>query len=408
MKKALVWLLLAPLLLLACENRESPQSRSMADRYVFRSSDGRPLSDSPRDPIKTNPVSGAATHVCIDPLCSHDSTDCPLFGIQSALVGGDKLYYVTGGLSVSQYTGEKSGRCEIRSYDMRDGAIDHLASGENDIVLLGAYRDAVYFMTAIREEENERFRYALFRSDGKKTVELPLSREYQTVGGGMSTADFPLIYAFDGDRILWYAPGENGIDFYATDLNGVMTERFSPANPRIMNGHYADGFAYYAAAERRPEGADEPEALFRRTNSREIRRCRLDGSGEATLCGNAAAWILAGDTIYYTVLEEEPETFEFNDMKETNWLGGKIYAVGTDGSENRLLCSLEYDLDMTDTKTFLGALTEDGATYLCLAFRDYLPNNFYSSGYEYGLSPDTLIVNAATGEIRIVSAETGK
>ena len=260
-------------------------------------------------------------------------------------------------------------------------------------------------MTAIREEENERFRYALFRSDGKKTVELPLSREYQTDSGGMNTADFPSIYAFDGDRILWYAPGENGIDFYATDLNGVMTESFPAANPYIMNGQYADGFAYYAVAGRRPEDMNDTDAVIRWTNSREIRRSRLDGSEKATLCENAAAWILASDTIYYTVLEEEPETFEFNGMKETNWLGGKIYAVGTDGSENRLLCSLEYDLDMTDTKTFLGALTEDGVTYLCLAFRDYLPNDFYSSGYEYGLSPDTLIVNALNGEFRIVSAE---
>ena len=154
---------------------------------------------------------------------------------------------------------------------------------------------------------------------------------------------------------------------------------------------------------KKPENMNDTETVVRWMNSREIRRSRLDGSEESILCEKAASWILTDDTVYYTVLEEDPETFVFNDVTETNWLGGKIYAMNTDGSDKRLICSLEYDFDLTNTKTFLGAVTDGDVTYLCIAVRDFLSISFYPSGYEYRLSPNTLIVGAETGEIRLVS-----
>ncbi|MBR4742713.1 MAG: hypothetical protein IK082_00770 [Oscillospiraceae bacterium] len=373
----------------------------MSDYYVFRSLEGFPLSDSAREPIKINPVSGTVTYVCIDPLCMHDSSDCPLYGIHTAAVCGNRMFYVSGELSAAQ-NGERNGHCEVREYNMENGEITKLASYSDDIMLLGAYRNSVYYSTIVYEEEISGFRYALFRSDERKTVKLPLMRDYQSVGGGMDTEDFPSVYAFDGDKILWYAPGETGYAFYATDLNGNLLETFSSSNPYIMNGQYADGFAYYSIHEERPDYANDADAIIRWTNSHEIWRSRLDGSEAVMLCDNAASWHLSGDTVYYTVLEEHPETFIFNEITETNWLGGKIFAMKNDGSEKRRICSVEYDFDLVNTKTFLGTVTDGGVTYLCIAVRDFLTNNFYPSGYEYGLSPSTLIVNAYTGEARLV------
>ena len=76
----------------------------------------------------------------------------------------------------------------------------------------------------------------------------------------------------------------------------------------------------------------------------------------------------------------------------------EICAMNADGSGKRLLVTLDCVLDLYDTETFLGAVTEDGVTYLCLAYREPLENHWYESGFEYGLSPDTLIVNTETGE----------
>ena len=89
----------------------------------------------------------------------------------------------------------------------------------------------------------------------------------------------------------------------------------------------------------------------------------------------------------------------------TDWLGGKIYEINADGSGNRLLCALNADFDMTETDTFLGSATVQGRTYLCLAVRGLIPNDFYESGFVYGLSPSTLIVDTKTGEARIAELE---
>ena len=403
MKKILPLCLAVSLLLFSCDSAPSADSRDMSEYYVFRSSDGFPLSDSVREPVKISPVSGAVTSVCIDPLCPHDSPECPLYGLQSAAVSGNRLYGVWGEITAAKESGERSGHIEIRAYDMESGEMKKLASYEDDVLLLGANNNSVYYAAVLYEEETDGFRYALFRSDDRKTVELRLTRAYRSGEGAVETGDFPSIYAFDGSRILWYAPGETGYEFYATDPDGNTLETFSPSNPAVMNGQYADGFAYYSVLGKKPENMSETETVVRWMNSREIRRSRLDGREESILCENVASWILAGGTVYYTVLEEEPETFDFNDTTETNRLGGKIYAVNTDGSGKRLICSLAYDFDLTNTKTFLGAVTDGGATYLCIAVRDFVPNDFYPSGYEYGLSPDTLIVVADTGEARLVS-----
>ncbi|MBO4229532.1 MAG: hypothetical protein J5938_04185 [Clostridia bacterium] len=285
---------------------------------------------------------------------------------------------------------------------MVTGEIRTLASFSDGIVLLGAYRNSVYYAALVYEKESDGFRYGLFRSEERKTVELPLLRDYPSTEGGMDTGDFSSVYAFVEDRIFWYAPGETGYLFYTTDLDGNPLQILSAIPPYIMNGQYANGFAYYSVLGERPENMNSANTVIRWMNTREIWRSRLDGSEAVLLCSNAASWYVYGDTVYYTVLEEEPETFEYNDATETNWLGGKLFAMKTDGREKRLICSLDSDFDLTDTKTFLGAVTNRGTTYVCIAVRDFLPNHFYSSGYEYGLSPNTLIVNTETGETRFV------
>ena len=398
MKRGILLLFVLVLTVAGCASTKQPTAETydMASLFIFRSADGQPIADGVNHPVKINPVTGAVTSVCVDPLCSHDSADCPLYGIQSAMVSGSRMYYVAGSLSVAQKTGERSGHCEVRAYDMTNGTVKKLAQSEDAILLLGAYRDAVYYAAAVYEDETDGFRYALFRADDRKTTELPLAHEYRSVSASMNTGDLPSIYTFDGDRILWYAPGENGYEFYSTDLAGKILEVFDAANPYMMNGTYADGYAYYSMMGENRGNLSSEADVMRWAYTREIWRSPLDGGDAELLADNAAAWIIAGDTVYYTVLEEEPETFTVNDRTETDWLGGKICAMNADGSGKRLLVTLDCVLDLYDTETFLGAVTEDGVTYLCLAYREPLENHWYESGFEYGLSPDTLIVNTAT------------
>ena len=170
LKRVLFYLILA-LLFFSCGSKPFEDSHDMSAYYMFRSSEGYHLSDSAREPIKINPVTGEVSFVCIDPLCIHDSPDCPLYEIQSAVISGIRLFFVSEEMSSSR-KGDRKGYCEIREYDMVNGEINKLASYSNGIVLLGAYRNSVYYTALIYEKEINGFRFGLFRSGDKGTVEL--------------------------------------------------------------------------------------------------------------------------------------------------------------------------------------------------------------------------------------------
>ena len=83
-----------------------------------------------------------------------------------------------------------------------------------------------------------------------------MERAYSSLGNAMGTGDIPSIYAIDDDRIYWYAPGEDGYVHYTTDLAGKNRKELPLANPRIMNGVYYDGWAYYTMNRNKGSIAD--------------------------------------------------------------------------------------------------------------------------------------------------------
>ncbi len=365
-------------LLTGCDGGETihESKESISDLYVFRVS-------NTGVPYKTSLVSGTTSTVCIDPLCLHDD-DCPLdessyFGIPL----GEYYCFVRGTISTMQGSDVRSGVTELCAYHLTSGECRVLVTYEDDIELLYGDGNYLYYTVAeYRESETDNlFHYAYYRVDitNGKMITLPLEYE-RADSGSQGVSDFPCLYTIDGDCVYWYEAAENGYIFYTTDLAGKNRCALELASPRVMNGEYHDGWAYYKNAD----GG--------------LSRYHMESGKDSALCETIAAYIVTEAGIFYTVTESEPREIRWNNEVYYDLYGGKIYRMNLDGSDAKLLCTLDgVDLSVTLFSPFLGY--HDGK--LALAFMDKVENDYYESGYDYNTSPDVILLDteALTWEI---------
>jgi len=81
--------------------------------------------------------------------------------------------------------------------------------------------------------------------------------------------------------------------------------------------------------------------------------------------------------------------------------------MNSDGTDQQLLCETEYDLGdgygyLFTSKSFIGAKTINGVDYIAMSFNTISQMPSYVE-YDYVVSSDTIIINASTGELTVVS-----
>ena len=131
-------------------------------------------------------------------------------------------------------------------------------------------------------------------------------------------------------------------------------------------------------------------------NTNELWRVRIDGGEPEKLSDNIAQFIVSGGKIYYTVAEKEPETIMVHGDTYYDLCGGKIYRMNTDGSGAELIADTEYDFAYL-YGVFGGVLDDGEETYIALMFSGFSENDYYEEGYDYNVSPDTLIYEVSGG-----------
>jgi hypothetical protein len=92
-------------------------------------------------------------------------------------------------------------------------------------------------------------------------------------------------------------------------------------------------------------------------------------------------------------------------MQTWNWSGGKIYVMNTDGTNQRLLADTGYNLGVGCPTVFINNIFFEAKTIDGI---DYIATSFVIVGEGFGnsafiLSPDTIIINASTGEWTVLS-----
>lgn len=380
---ALITAIVMLILLCGCSDGEG---MTMSDICVFHQrSDGVP--------VKTLPKSGVTSTVCVDPLCTHGE-ECPLYGCvfpdgSTAITVGN--YYC--------FARESRGETSLLAYDMTSGEVRELTRGEDSLLLMYGYERYLYYSAARRGESGGEVvnSYEIFRADigSGKIISIQSNGGYSSENR-VSTEDFPSIYAIDSGRIFWYTPAERGYIFYTTDLPGKDRRGLDIDNPRIMNGAYHDGWAYYTIFNNTGSFSDCDSDLerLRFMNEKTLRRCNVATGEDELVLDNLAEYIVTDGGVYFTVCESEPREIKLGKDTYYDLFAGKIYRMKTDGSEPELFCSLgQIDLSVHG-RLFLGC----AGSRLALAFRDEIKNDYYDSGFEYNISPDIIIVDGISGE----------
>ena len=70
--------------------------------------------------------------------------------------------------------------------------------------------------------------------------------------------------------------------------------------------------------------------------------------------------------------------------------------MNTDGSGAELIADTEFDFAYL-YGVFGGALYDGENTYIALMFSELREDDFYGDGYDYNISPDTLIYSTSPG-----------
>ena len=161
-----------------------------------------------------------------------------------------------------------------------------------------------------------------------------------------------------------------------------------------MNGHFSDGYSYYTI--KRPSEANDTYGRLLSQNSNELWRVGIHGGEPEKLSDNIAQFIVSGGKIYYTVAEKEPETIMVHGDTYYDLCGGKVYRMNTDGSGAELIADTEYDFAYL-YGVFGGVLDDGEETYIALMFSGFIENDYYEEGYDYNVSPDTLIYEVSGG-----------
>ena len=382
-------------------------------------------------PFKINPATKIASFICADPLCNH-SIDCPFYNCNDSYVTSNYVFYTVGYISdLKERVGDT---VSLRVYDMLNNTVREIAE----------YRDNIYFFPVaagnylyyyvyqyIEDANGGSEKYSVFRADAKigNTIEIPLyGNDYSDKYTSLA------IYAIYNNKIYWEKNSRNGAEHYTTDFDGnnkqMIDYGIEYLNLSNNTSRFADGYIYYlykdteAFLQRLLDSVNNPNStplsayeydLWERV--RALYKIPLDGNGETALIAeDIFTFVICGDKIYYTAIEDDPVPVYYGDIrvKDTmgaevwNWSGGKVYVMNSDGTDQKLLCETELDIRLGFSDLH-NAKTINDVDYIGLPF-NVIHDGFFSKvldeymeNYHYYVSPDTLIINASTGEYTVVS-----
>lgn len=401
--KTFFCVLLAVLLLLtACSAPAADRTAASAsDNYLFRktSYDGFWY--------KINPVTGSASAVCCDPLCGHTGTsECPLWTDPAATVDdycavGDCFYI----FNVDA----------IYEYGIVSGVKTRIFESDGTLLFAGRCGELIYFfelLVQLKEGTSEYLSlFKLYRydsADGGATLLADsddygfMSKSGDSSHGIAYGAPIRFLYA-DGDTVYWNV-GYGGM---TTDLdfrNAKQTEMFNTWDDVVLH----DGYAYYTVHAEDITTMEKTNYTVRHLYaSQNLMRRELSGGKSEMIAQNVGGFIILGDSIYFA--ECQPDATWHNGDKKLwyDWFEGRIYRCDPDGDNKRLAASMpEYNFYCyPDKYVFLGGKHSEDADCAALYFYDTVyTGSIDNNGYEYTLSPDTLVVNLTTGEYTRVSA----
>jgi len=391
---------------------------SSYDKFVYRLEYTEIGPNNPGMPLKVNLHSGKTTTACIDPLCMHDSEDCPFYACMGCMIDGEIIFFQHGQLLRGEngYTGTE----KLCTYHVATGEVHSIAEYTDSIIFLDVFEDILYYYTAEWEEMGDTLvcTYHLHRADGKtgKITALTLPETYTSAKGYTDNRDYPNILTIDGETIYWYKySADMHADFYTSDMDAGNWTKLEEGVKTFANV-YHNGYGYSIGTELEmidPEiGAKKDNFIY----SYYLVRKKLGAktAEEERIADNmGSSNFIATDRYIYTMesLAEAPEnlTFQKNQYAAGQTIimgsspatyeimnGCRIWRMNHDGSERILIAETDayyfvQSQQNTHDEIMFGYYENEENTWLALFFMEKNENG------ELTLSHDTLILDTASG-----------
>lgn len=327
---------------------------------------------------RINPVTGNVTDVCPDPLCAHNSTECPFYGLDSMPIGfhDGKIFYRRRWIT---HADGETGRVDFYSADvMFDTASGKLTevkklNGEGGGINSYLYTDTHRYWYDFVWDENstESGQYLLFRAAYEKPVpEIAAEVSYDEAG-----------FVGYADGMLYFTDGRT---LYAADEH-MENRRDIAEVPLTYGNHWFGGDSVYYA--------DDNNRIFR----------ILLETGEITDMGFTAGGLeITENWIYYS----SPEWVSLGKNRVYGMAGDEVTVTGQhifrcthDGSGTETVFSFEGELYSTRFRSFIPVGNYLWGTYH--RWDDADGDGIYRDGDHYESSDDARIlrIDVMTGEI---------
>ena len=307
---------------------------------------------------------GYATPLCGDPLCKHNDSNCPFYGI------GEDFYYTGNAILYSKGN-------EILKYDTETG----------NITTLGTADGQIYYMTLI---ENRLYFNALnfdFAPDAEHTTRVGLFYMDLTDNSITKLNTEPLyemqaLYGFENGRLLWYDVG-----LWTCYTSDMEYRDIVPSDGEEPYGIHAGGHSY------RLEVSSAMPVSFNLYNT-------VDGEKNIVL-RDIVSIKGYGDALFATYNNEtgiyigKALSAEGEEAPVYDYQGRDIYRYDSQGGSEVLLCTLPEDCIIDSLAQ--GNSTMSSGNYIGIPLREYV---FDSRGYVtgYQTAKDIVIVNCVTGQ----------
>jgi len=397
------------------------------DLYFFHNSNDISKGDAyGQPPVKINPISKTVTSLCSDPLCFHENTDCLFFDCNRFYDNGNYLFYAVG--NVRNIKGVKlDGVVKLRVYDTTTDTVRELAQYEDNIYFEFGTGSYIYYNTYqyVEVDNGTHEKQIMFRADAKTGNIIEIQLDQKFLSSAYSSIS---IYSIQNNKIYWASSSTSGRKYYTTDLAGNNIESIDYGNAitglsSMRGGKFDEEYAYYLQTDTEylmntvlksgPLSENQYE-LYRWESDQIIYKVPLDGSGEPEfIAEHIYDFILCGDKIYYTILEDDNkavyhEEIQVKDISgiidQWNWNRGRLYLMNIDGTDQKFVCeTIDELIRIKEVKTI------DGVDYLLVVFNEVKYGAYWSGQdeyvdyYTYERADDLLLVNASTGEVTRLS-----
>lgn len=389
MKRSLLILFVAVALLAlpSCKRQnDAPGAKTYTDNYVYtmwKTSD-----TSVSTLYRINVLNATGVPVCPDPLCRHNTNECPFYSINTDGSGviGSSIYYLRDSVPMQHCR-------QVCRFDLESGKLTILyENSAATIAKLFVFDDYVYFLELVdygKEPPTYTFRLMRYGIRDGKTADL----------GNTGAAKNTEIYACVDGRLYW----EDLLDSascFSTDTDGKNRVDGDRLSDRTRSGNYSVMIENVQPVDREYINMYTCDVVSKNLTT---------GETSVIVRNNPSFPMVYDGKVFYYRFQKEPlligdivDEDSVERKKIFDARGTELYVCDFDGQNDRLLCDIAdsgYLFGITNNMLWISGNGE----YYCTTLISYRQSE---DGQTVERGDNAIVViNVKTGSYKIVEME---